>query len=64
MLGKTGEAAETYARDVVLADFEEQGDEDIIRKLSADLEGHATEAEIRARLTAAEGEARAQIVSP
>lgn len=35
-LGKSGEAAEAYAKDVVLADFEEAGDEDILRKLAQD----------------------------
>lgn len=36
-LGKTGEAAEAYAKDVVKADFEEAGDEDVFRKVHADL---------------------------
>ena len=38
-LGLAGEAAETYARSVVAADLEEAGDEDVIRKLMADLAG-------------------------
>jgi hypothetical protein len=36
-LGKTGPAAEDYAKSVVVADLEEAGDEDVIRKVSADL---------------------------
>ena len=35
-LGKNGADAETYARDVILADFVEAGDEDVFRKLRED----------------------------
>ncbi|MFN3855461.1 MAG: DUF1476 domain-containing protein [Phreatobacter sp.] len=35
-LGKTGEAAEAYAKSVVLADFEEPGDDDVVKKVMAD----------------------------
>jgi hypothetical protein len=35
-LGLSGDAAAAYAKDVVMADFEEAGDEDVIRKLVAD----------------------------
>lgn len=35
-LGKTGAEAEAYAKSVVLADFEEAGDEDVVRKIVAD----------------------------
>ncbi|WP_435228948.1 DUF1476 domain-containing protein [Pseudopelagicola sp. nBUS_20] len=38
-LGKTGDDAEIYAKTVVMADFEEPGHEDVIRKVAADLEG-------------------------
>jgi len=37
-LGKTGADAEDYAKSVVLADFQEAGDADVIRKVRADLE--------------------------
>ena len=37
-LGKTGEAADTYAREVIRADMEEAGDEDVVRKLRRDFE--------------------------
>jgi hypothetical protein len=36
-LGKTGADADAYAKSVVMADFEEAGDEDVFRKLRADL---------------------------
>jgi hypothetical protein len=35
-LGKTGADAEAYAKSVVLADFEEAGDDDVVRKVTAD----------------------------
>jgi hypothetical protein len=37
-LGLSGEEAESYARDVVIADFDLPGDEDIFTKVRADLE--------------------------
>ncbi|MBW7921802.1 MAG: DUF1476 domain-containing protein [Rubellimicrobium sp.] len=62
LMGRSGEAAEAYAQEVIRADFEEAGDEDVIRKLAADLEGHATADEIRARLAATLAEAKAQLL--
>jgi hypothetical protein len=38
LLGKTGEEAESYAREVVRSDFEEAGDEDVFRKVRADFD--------------------------
>lgn len=35
-LGKIGADAEAYAKDVVIADFEEAGDGDVVRKLEQD----------------------------
>ncbi|HZH51151.1 MAG TPA: DUF1476 domain-containing protein [Microvirga sp.] len=37
-LGKNGADAEAYAKSVVLADFEEAGDADVIRKVRKDFE--------------------------
>ncbi|MBS3647459.1 DUF1476 domain-containing protein [Pseudaminobacter sp. 19-2017] len=37
-LGKTGEAAEAYAKEVVNSDFEEAGDHDVLRKISKDFQ--------------------------
>ena len=36
-LGKTGPDAEAYAREVVVADFQEAGDDDVLRKVRAAL---------------------------
>jgi hypothetical protein len=37
-LGKSGTAAEAYAQEVIAADFEEPGEEDVYRKLRRDLD--------------------------
>lgn len=64
---KLGEAdAETYARSVVVADLEEAGDEDVMRKVMGDIaaKGAAvTEADVRAKLAALQVEAKAQIMT-
>lgn len=36
LLGLTGAAADSYAKDVVAADFEEAGDDDVLRKIMKD----------------------------
>ena len=36
-MGITGEAAETYAKSVVAADFEKPGDQDVVDKVTKDL---------------------------
>jgi hypothetical protein len=38
MLGKSGEEAEAYAREVIRSDFDEPGDEDVFRKIRADFD--------------------------
>jgi len=38
LLGKEGEEADEYAKQVVLADFKEAGDEDVFRKVRADFD--------------------------
>ncbi|MGP1356014.1 DUF1476 domain-containing protein [Roseicyclus sp.] len=47
ILGKEGAEAEAYAKSVVLADFEEAGHEDVMRKVMGDLGGRVGEAEVR-----------------
>jgi hypothetical protein len=37
-LGLTGEAADAYAKEVVMADFEESGDHDVFKKLRKDFD--------------------------
>ncbi len=63
LLGKTGDDAEAYAKDVVKSDFEEAGDEDVYRKVSGDLGDKADEDTIRAQMKALMAEAKAQLMS-
>ncbi|MBY5932664.1 DUF1476 domain-containing protein [Tateyamaria omphalii] len=62
LLGKTGDAAADYAREVVKSDFEEAGDEDVYRKVSGDLGAKSDEATIRAKMTELMAEAKAQLM--
>ena len=62
LLGKTGDEATEYAREVIKSDFEEAGDEDVYRKVSGDLGDKASEAEIRAKMSELLGVAKAQLM--
>lgn len=62
----TAEETDAYAKAVVQADFEEAGDEDVIRKLLGDLTNAGVdidEAGIRAALEEKSVEARRQLIS-
>jgi hypothetical protein len=61
LMGRTD--AEAYAAEVVRADFEEAGDDDVVRKLVSDLGDLATEAEIRQRMAETLAKAKDQILS-
>ena len=62
LLGKSGDAEGAYVLEVIAADFEEEGDEDVVRKLVKDLGDKATEAEIRAKMSALLSEVKARMV--
>jgi hypothetical protein len=47
ILELSGDDAEAYAKSVVLADFEEAGHEDVMRKVLGDLGDRVSEAEVR-----------------
>ena len=49
-LGLKGDAAADYVRSVIKADMEEPGEEDVFRKLRADLPPKVTDEEIRAQM--------------
>jgi hypothetical protein len=63
LLGKTGQDAQDYAMEVVKADFEEAGHEDVVRKVAGDLGTRATADEIRAKLAALLPVAKQQLMS-
>ncbi|KAA9009796.1 DUF1476 domain-containing protein [Histidinibacterium aquaticum] len=62
LLGKEGADADAYALEVVKADFEEAGHEDVVRKLVGDLGDKASEQDIRAKMVECLTEAKAQLV--
>jgi hypothetical protein len=63
LLGKTGDEAAAYARQVLKADLEEAGDEDVYRKISGDLGDKADEPTIRAKMKELLSIAKDQILS-
>lgn len=61
LMGKTGSDAETYALTVVASDMEEAGHDDVIRRVTADLEGKVSSEAIRAKRAALMPAAKEQI---
>jgi len=62
--GLTGDDANNYAKEVVAADFDEPGIEDVIRKVMADIAKYnstVTEDEVRSKLQALESVAMDQV---
>ena len=62
LMGKTGAAADDYAREVIKSDFEEAGDEDVFRKVSGDLGDKADETTIRAKMAELMAVAKGQLL--
>lgn len=63
LLGKSGDAADAYAKSVIIADFEEAGHEDVVRKVAADLDGKADADAIRAKRAELLIKAKAEIMA-
>lgn len=64
-MGLTAEETDSYSKSVVQADFEEAGDEDVIRKLLGDLTAagvDTSDEEVRKALSDHEVEARRQLM--
>jgi hypothetical protein len=62
VLGKSGADADAYAKEVVLADFEEAGDNDVLRKVVKDLQPkNVSEQDVRAKMAELLGQAIEQI---
>lgn len=62
LLGLSGAAAETYAREVAGAGVEAAGGDGVLHRLATDLGPRADQATIRARLADALTEARRQVL--
>ena len=63
LLGKTGDEAAAYAKEVIASDFEEPGDDDVLRKVAGDLDGKADADTIRAKMTELMAEAQTQVMT-
>ena len=64
LMGLSSDAAEDYAKSVVVADLEEAGTEDLFRKIRADLDQHAVQLsdhQIRAKMDEALEDARKSV---
>ncbi|MGR3453065.1 DUF1476 domain-containing protein [Pseudooceanicola sp.] len=62
LMGKTGAEATAYAAEVVKADFEEAGHEDVVRKVVGDLGGKADAATVRAKMEELMAVAKGQLL--
>ena len=61
--GLSGDAAEQFVLGVIAADFQEAGDEDVFRKLRAELDGSVSDAAIREKMRECLNEAVAEVSS-
>lgn len=66
MLGKSEDESIAYAKEVVASDFEEPGDDDVVRKIMGDLEKSGTdlsEPSLRKKMEELLAEAKEQVMS-
>ncbi len=61
LMGRSGDDAAEYAREVVKADFEEAGEEDVYRKVKGDLGDKIDEETLRAKMAELMIAAKAQL---
>ena len=62
-LGKSGDALTAYAQEIVKADFEQPGEEDVVRRVEADLAGRPEAAQVRAKMAELLAKARQEVAS-
>ncbi len=62
LLDLSGEDAAAYARELIAADLTPGGGREMLERLKRDLEGIASESDIRNRMAEAEVEARRQVL--
>lgn len=63
LMGKTGDDAAAYALEVITADFEEAGHEDVVRKVVGDLGDKVSAEDVRAKMAELLPLAKAQLMS-
>jgi hypothetical protein len=65
-IGKSGADADAYAKEIVLADFDKPGDDDVVQRVLKDLEAAgkpSDAATIRGKLAKFQGEAKKQVMA-
>jgi hypothetical protein len=62
-LGKSGADADKYAQEVVDSNFEKPGDDDMIGKVSKDLGGKVSDADLKRKLSELFGQAAAAVAN-
>lgn len=66
LIGKKGDDAAEYAKEVVKSDFQEAGDEDVFRKVRSDLDAagaHVSDEQLRGKMIELMAEAIQQVQS-
>ncbi len=66
LMGVSGDAADTYAKEVVRADFEEAGEDDVLRKIMGDFKNKGvvqSEHQVRRKMEELMDVAREQIMT-
>ncbi|PHQ71508.1 MAG: hypothetical protein COB93_03040 [Sneathiella sp.] len=66
LMGVSGDAADAYAKEVVISDLEEKGDDDVFRKVRGDLDAKNVEMSdhrIRRQMEELLGTAREQVMN-
>ncbi len=63
LMGKSGDDAMDYAREVIKSDFQEAGDEDVYRKVAGDLGDKASEMTIRTKMVELMIQAKSQLMT-
>ncbi len=63
LMGKSGDEAAAYAKEVIIADFEEAGHEDVVRKVAGDLGDLADADTIRQKMTELMAQAKSQVMT-
>lgn len=63
LMGKSGDDASAYAKEVIKADFEEAGHEDVVRKVTGDLGDRADAQTVREKMAELMIEAKRQLAT-
>jgi len=63
ILGKSDDALTAYAQEIVKADFEQPGEDDVARRVEADLAGRPEAAQVRGKMAELLARARQEVAA-